>query len=192
MGDMPIARKYARIIPRPPAKPALSWLILDKIGEAGETLLDGFFPAKYPEAQMWRNILGLDHTYAFKRATFASLLSQLKREGLVEKIHRGGGWRWRLTARGRSATRLQDSNKPLRSDGRKRLVCFDIPERDRAKRRWLRAELIACGYRQLQRSVWIGEVPLPKAFIKGLDEMELRGWVHILRVEAEGSLRGEP
>lgn len=188
---MPIARRYARIIPPHPKRPSISWLILDKIGEAGMALLDGFFPAKYPEARMWRGILGLDPTYRFKRETFASLLSQLKRQGLVERTNWKGrdGWYWRLTARGRAALRSRERDALPKSDGRKRLVCFDIPERDRAKRRWLRGELIACGYHPLQRSVWIGEAPLPQAFIEGLDLMHLRRRVYIVRVTAEGSWR---
>ncbi|OHA09099.1 MAG: hypothetical protein A3B37_00965 [Candidatus Sungbacteria bacterium RIFCSPLOWO2_01_FULL_59_16] len=82
----------------------------------------------------------------------------------------------------------QKHDRTLRADGQKRLVCFDIPERDRAKRQWLRGELIVCGYRQLQKSVWIGEIPLPQDFIEALDALELRGRVHVLRVESEGTL----
>ncbi len=185
---MPIARRYARVVPRPAARPTLARLILEKIGEAGEVLLDSFFPAKYPEARLWRTFLGLDPSYEFRRPTFAVLLSQLKSQGLVEKIRRKKRWRWRLTAQGRSTLRGPGADQLPRPDGRKRLVCFDIPERDRAKRRWLRGELLACGYRPLQKSVWIGEAPLPQAFIAELDVLELRGKVHLLRVESAGSM----
>lgn len=188
---MPIARKYARIITRRPAKRTLTQLILEELGKAGESLLDSFFPAKYPEARLWRNLLGLDHAYVFKRATFAAILSQLKTQGLVERVERHGRWHWRVTSNGRSALRASTASEPPRSDGRKRLVCFDIPERDRAKRRWLRRELIACGYEALQKSVWIGETPLPQDFIAGLDALGLRDHVHLLRVETVGTLKGE-
>lgn len=179
-----------RVIARPAPKPTLSRLILGKIGELGEGVLDSFFPAKYPEARMWRGILGLDHTYQFRRATFASLLSQMKRQGLVERTARKekSGWCWRLTARGRAALRSREADVFPKSDGRKRLVCFDIPERDRAKRRWLRAELIACGYRPLQKSVWVGETPLPQEFAETLDALDLCDRVCIVRVASVGSL----
>lgn len=186
---MPIARKYARVIPRQPAMPSLTRLILEKIGEASWVLLDSFFPAKYPEARLWRELLGLDPSYEFRRPTFAVILSQLKSEGLVEKIGRRGKWHWRLTPQGRAVLRVRGDGQPPRPDGRRRLVCFDIPERDRAKRRWLRAELLACGYRLLQKSVWIGEAPLPPAFVAELDVLELRGQVHVLGIESAGSLR---
>lgn len=161
--------------------PTITRLILEKIGEAGVAVLDSFFPAKYPEARLWRKILGLDSSYEFKRASFASRLSQLQSGGLVAKTRRSGKTLWRLTAEGRSALRGSRADQ-LKPDGRRRVVCFDIPERDRAKRRWLRAELVACGYRQLQRSVWIGEVPLPTDFITDLDALGLHSHVHIFLV----------
>ena len=184
---MPVARKFKRIAPRP-ARPSLSGLILGKVAEAGEVLLDSFFPAKYPEARVWRGIPGLDFSYEFKRPTFVAILSQLKAQGLVKQIPKRGRRYWRLTARGRAAlAERRHSVSPL-PDGQKRLVCFDIPERDRAKRRWLRGELIASGYRQLQKSVWIGDTPLPREFIDALDALDLRGRVHLLRVTSGGTL----
>lgn len=188
---MPISRRFKRRAPRDSQKSTLTRLILEKIGEAGEILLDSFFPAKYPEARLWRNILGLNSSYKFERATFASLLSKFKAQRLVEKVTKPGGRHWRLTTQGRSYIREPYQDELPRSDGRKRLVCFDIPEYDRAKRRWLRTELMACGYRPLQKSVWIGEAPLPQAFITELDVLELRDRVHILLVESGGSLDGQ-
>jgi DNA-binding transcriptional regulator PaaX len=92
---------------------------------------------------------------------------------------------------GRTALTEARHSTSHRSDGQKRLVCFDIPERDRAKRRWLRGELIASDYHQLQKSVWIGKTPLPQEFIEALDTLELRGRVHLLRVGSEGTLRSK-
>lgn len=184
---MPIAKKFKHIIPRSP-RISLTRLILEKIAEGGETLLDSFFPAKYPEARMWRKLIGLDSSYEFKRPTFVAILSQLKAQRLVEGMPKRGRTHWRLTQAGRTTLAEKQHDAPPRPDGKKRLVCFDIPEQDRAKRQWLRGELIACGYRQLQKSVWIGEVPLLSDFIETLDALELRGCVHILRVESKGTL----
>lgn len=187
---MPIARKFARAVARP-ARPNLTRLILGKIAEAGEVLLDSFFPAKYPEARLWRNILGLDPSYEFKRPTFVAVLAQLKAQGLVQSAPKRGRRYWRPTPAGRAALAERQRYPATRPDGQKRLVCFDIPERDRAKRRWLRGELIASGYRQLQKSVWIGTTPLPQELIEALDTLGLHGRVHLLRVESEGTLRSK-
>ncbi len=184
---MPIARKFARAVSRP-ARPSLTRLILEKIGEAGEVLLDSFFPAKYPEARLWRKLLGLDPSYEFKRPTFTAILSQLKAQGLIRPAPKRDRRYWRLTPAGRAALIERQRGTLHRPDGHTRLVCFDIPERDQAKRRWLRGELITSGYRQLQKSVWVGETPLPQEFIEALDTLELRGQVHILRVAPGGTL----
>lgn len=184
---MPIARKFKHIVPRSP-QISLTRLVLEKIAEGGEVLLDSFFPAKYPEARLWRKLIGLDPSYEFKRPTFVAILSQLKTQGLIERTPKRGRIHWRLTQTGRTTLSEKPRTAPPRPDGQRRLVCFDIPERDRAKRQWLRGELIACGYHQLQKSVWIGEVPLPRDFIEMLDALELRGCVHILRVESKGTL----
>lgn len=168
------------------AAATITRVILEKIGEAGEVVLDSFFPAKYPEARLWRKLLGLDSSYEFKRASFASRISQLQSNGLVAKSRRSGKAFWRLTPDGRAVLDGAAGGRP-QPDGKRRLVCFDIPERDRAKRRWLRTELVACGYRPLQRSVWIGETPLPTDFIANLDALNLRPHVYILGVDGGDS-----
>lgn len=185
---MPIARKYRAVVARP-KRPTLAGLILEHIAEAGEALLDSFFPRKYPQARLWRKLLGLDATYEFKRATFASILSQFQAQGLVERRVKTGQSFWRVTHRGRAAVGVRPPARQPNADGQKRIVCFDIPERDRAKRQWLRGELIALGYQPLQRSVWIGESPLPVEFIEALDTLKLYDCVRILRVESKGTLR---
>jgi DNA-binding transcriptional regulator PaaX len=184
---MGIQRRYRERVARR-RQPTLTGLILEKISEAGEALLDGFFPAKYPEARLWRNIIGLDRSYEFKRSTFSSLLSQLRQQGLVERRVRSGRSYWRITPREQGAVVQQVRVSPLPADGRKRLVCFDIPERGRTKRRWLRGELLALGYQPFQKSVWIGETPLPREFLSDLDALALRGRVQVLLVMSEGTL----
>lgn len=184
---MSIAKKFKHIAPRN-TRASLTRLVLEKVAEGGEILLDSFFPAKYPEARLWRKIIGLDPSYEFKRPTFVAILSQLKAQGLVEGTLKHGRTHWRLSQAGRAVLTEKQHTTPPRPDGKKRLICFDIPEHDRAKRQWLRGELVAYGYRQLQKSVWIGEVPLPSDFIATLDALELRGCVHILHVESKGTL----
>lgn len=167
----------------------LTDLILEKVAEAGMCFVDSFFPAKYPEARMWRNLLGYGNSYKFERKTFTSILSRLKAEGLVAVRKDGRKSLWNTTAKGNERfVRLRDGANIPKSDGIKRLVVFDIPEKERAKRRWLRGELIALEYRQLQKSVWLGEVPLPVDFIGGLDALRLNGKVHIFRIESDGAI----
>ena len=69
-----------------------------------------------------------------------------------------------------------------------RIVCFDILEHQRKKRRWIREALLGLGYRQLQKSVWIGYAPLQESFLDDLDLLSLRNQVHIFSVSQKGTL----
>lgn len=168
----------------------LTRLILEKISEFGEATISAFFPAKYPEARLWRRILGLDDRYRFRRETFSSVLSRLRAQGLVAR--RGARQKsvWRLTPRGVAyAAASARADKSPRPDGVRRLVIFDIPERERAKRDAIRLELVAAGFRPLQKSVWYGERPLPEGFLELVDALALARYIHIVSVRDTGTLR---
>lgn len=171
---------------RLPQALTLSRLILEKLGELGVGTLDAFFPAKYPEARLWRKLLGLDARHRFKRETFSVLLSRLQASGLVARSGSRRRSVWRLTRRGEEEAARRASADA--GDGVARLVVFDIPERERAKRDAIRLELVAAGYRQLQKSVWCGERPLPADFVELVDALGLRKHVYIFSVRRAGTL----
>lgn len=107
--------------------------------------------------------------------------------GLVERRGTKKTSIWYLTSRGEKYLK-KEMDKP-RPDGVRRLVIFDIPEKEREKRRVIRGELTGLGYSQLQKSVWMGEVPLPKDFIILLDTLNLHGKVHIFSIRERGTLQ---
>lgn len=171
---------------------SLTKAIFGKLGELGMGTLDAFFPPNYPEAAIWRPLLGLDTKRKISRQTIATILWRLKREGLVEQT-KGRKSAWVLTKQGKHLYDTgQEKLKPPRRDGITRLVVFDIPEQERKKRDAIRAELVAAQYTQLQKSVWIGEYPLPEDFIELIDELGLERNIHILRVLTQGTLKKGP
>ena len=174
--------------PKPRRFPTLSGIILEKLAELGEVAVGSFFPAKYPEARLWRSLLGLDAHYHFRRDTFSTLLSRLRAQGLIVRSGSNRRSRWRLTSRGEAHLGAITGAERVRSDGVRRLVIFDIPEKERAKRGAIRIELTAAGFRQLQKSVWYGERPLPEDFLELLDALRLRRHVHIFSVREQGTL----
>jgi phenylacetic acid degradation operon negative regulatory protein len=159
---------------------------MEKLAEFGEVTVGSFFPAKYPEARLWRKLLGLDDRYRFRRETFSSILWRLKAQGLVVRSGTAKQSVWRLSPRGRAFLAAPAFEK--RPDGVRRLVIFDIPEKERAKRDAIRLDLAAAGFRQLQKSVWYGERPLPEDFVTLLDALNLRRHVHIFSVREKGTL----
>jgi len=54
------------------------------------------------------------------------------------------------------------------------LVMYDIPSEKRKERNWFRRHLIKFGYIMVQKSVWVGPSPLPKEFIKYVENIGLK------------------
>lgn len=169
----------------------LSKCILSKIGELGICMLDGFFPKKYPEARIWRNVLGLDDNYEFSKKKFSAIVSKLQSQGLVKRIGPRKKAFWTLTQKGKSCltnNKFEAGISQIHSDGIQRIVIFDIPERERKKRAWIRYNLMSFGYEQMQKSVWSGKSPLPNYFLQDIQTLELEKCVHIFSVRDPGTL----
>ena len=167
----------------------LRHLVLEKIAEAGETTLDAFFPAKYPEARMWRQILEVKPSYIFSKPKFSTMLAKLHKEGFVERRGSRKAAHWKITKKGRLFLEVSRKKADFpQKDGVMRIVCFDIPEYQRKKRRWLREALLGVGYSQLQKSVWIGYSPLPEDLLEDLDLLSLRDQVHLFSIREKGTL----
>ena len=113
-------------------------------------------------------------------------LSRMKRNGLLNNAHRN----WSVTHEGKMllAKRKEDIPKLSRSYHNKDrkfkkevIVVFDIPEKRRRYRDWLRDELTNLGFQQIQKSVWFGPT-LPKEFVNFLDEERLLKYVRFFKV----------
>jgi DNA-binding transcriptional regulator PaaX len=61
------------------------------------------------------------------------------------------------------------------------IIIFDIPEKERQKRDWLRGELVALGFVSLQKSVWFGPAPIPKKFIEYLAKMNIISYLKFFK-----------
>lgn len=177
---------------------SLTRAILEHLVESGKLMIDAFFPKYYPGTGLVRGLFGLDpehHPYReVSKASLSSILWRLKRDGLVILVGARGKAAWAVTKKGR---RYLGASKPrlyrferilLPPDGVLRLVTFDVPERERKKRHWLRGELIACGFDPLHKSVFIGNRALPEDMIKRIDELRLGKYVHIVSIKQSGTL----
>lgn len=166
----------------------LKRLILEKIAELGEVMLDGFFPAKYPEARLWRDLLGGRQSRKFSRPTFSVILSRLRKEGLVQRSGSRKRSVWTVTKMGLREIQKKQQVIPAQ-DGIPRIVSFDIPEKERKKRRWIREALFEFGYQSLQKSVWLGFSPLPDDFFENLDLLALREHIHVFSIGKMGTIQ---
>lgn len=134
------------------------------------------------------------------RQQFYKRLHYLKRQGLVVKQYAKGEMQWILTKRG--GKRLQEYRR-IRADPFSSvhtnfsapkgesitIIAFDIPEKERRKRGWLRMCLREMGFEPLQKSVWMGERGVPEDFMHALRERRLLGAVHIFAVTRHGTIK---
>lgn len=171
---------------------SIGYAALEILGGLGEATLETFFPKNYSYTRIWRPLLGLERSKRITRRTISTILWRLRCEGLVERKGATKNTVWHLTPAGEARLRGSEKNvlESHASDGITRLVIFDIPEYERKKRAAIRAELIGCGFRHFQKSVWMGECPLPKSFIMLVDDLELAGKVHIFSVRERGTIDG--
>ncbi|MEZ4156364.1 MAG: hypothetical protein R3B52_00085 [Candidatus Paceibacterota bacterium] len=68
--------------------------------------------------------------------------------------------------------RLRLPNYTSEKDENIKIISFDIPEKQRKQRVWLRAALKNLGFEILHQSTWIGKSKLPEEF---LDDLAFRG-----------------
>ena len=134
------------------------------------------------------------------RQQFHRTLQYLKRQGLVVKRNTEGSVRWALTKRG--SGRLQQYRQS-RTDPFSRshinfekpkgggitIVTFDIPEKERRKRDWLRVCLAEMGFTMLQKSVWMAKGAAMEDFIHALRNRELLDYVYIFMVTRQGTVK---
>lgn len=130
-----------------------------------------------------------------QRRNFSKLMYKLKREGII-------------TAKGKQITGITPKGKSLLSklkgkvarrlpsgeiyksseSSSLKVIIFDIPEKERRKRGWLRAVLKRLGFGMLQRSVWAGKRGIPEEFFEDIQKLRLTSYVEIFEVGKTGSL----
>ena len=159
------------------------------------TLLKSGYGASYSklDKNFWRAIEEAESSRLPKNAqkvrlNFRSLLSKLQRDGLVEKR----GDKLNITETGGSKLKkllsLPRSRYNKEVDNSLKIVIFDIPEKERAKRYWLRVRLSELGFTMLQKSVWVGKVKVPEEFLDDLRKIKILGYLDIFAVTKTGSL----
>lgn len=126
-----------------------------------------------------------------KKKAFNSLLKKLRSDGLIETKE----GKIAITKRGRLALKIikqkffPKNHYQVKKDDSFKLVIFDIPEKEKAKRNWLRDSLKEMGFEMIQKSVWSGKIKIPAEFLEDLNWLRLINYVDILAVTKTGSLR---
>lgn len=188
-------------------------IVLEKLAEIGEVAVEGLLNSVWhtlsvtsamllPYGESYRKLKNLAYakphfTIDFKsKVAFWSLLSKLKREGLIAENQKG---KLVISSIGKQYLEERspipywfkiyrvvvnpDKNALI-------LIVFDVPEIERIKRDWLRYQLDILGFRMLQQSVWWGNNLLPKNFIQDLEKYKILPYIHIFKVDKKGTISG--
>ncbi|MDO8516000.1 MAG: hypothetical protein Q7S28_01995 [bacterium] len=136
-----------------------------------------------------------------ERHSFYTLLTHMQKTGLVQKESNRGISSWRITSKGREkksaittskkkikTPKIPSSEYPIQESDKLIIVIFDIPEKEKYKREWLRGSLIDMTLKLVQKSVWMGNVQLHPAFIADLKKYNLLRHVKIFSATELGNL----
>lgn len=129
---------------------------------------------------------------------YYNLLYKLKEDGLIKVEARNKTNFFSITGKGKekleklkldNIKRLPRPMSYSKEKGQFTIVVFDIPEKERSKRAWIREVLKNLDLKMIQKSVWVGKVKIPKQFIDDLDKFNMVDFVEIFEISKAGSLK---
>lgn len=132
-----------------------------------------------------------------EKRRFDDLLYRLVRDNLVRR-EKDKKLFLKLTLRGKKylgklrfmkSEALPSNQYQSEDENLLKIVIFDIPEKEKRKRAWLRAALKNLEFTMLQKSVWIGRAKLSREFISAIDDLDLSSYVEIFAISKTGSLK---
>ncbi|OGZ02906.1 MAG: CRISPR-associated endonuclease Cas2 [Candidatus Liptonbacteria bacterium RIFOXYB1_FULL_36_10] len=133
-----------------------------------------------------------------ERKRCQNLIYTLEKDGLLKRAKKGGKRFIFKTKKGK------EKEKELKEKSRKNfpkkeykvarsenfsIVIFDVPERERKKRDWVREVLKNMDFKMVQKSVWIGKIKIPKEFINDLFKLKMDKYVEVFEISKTGSLK---
>lgn len=147
----------------------------------GDLLLATLASAR--NTRRFRSLLRDRKIKKYKDKTLRVTLSRLKEKGYITKSSNG----WLITNKGKDRISREElygyfPSPFLKDAASNTIISFDIPERSRVLRNWLRNQIKIFGYKMLQQSLWIGPGPLPPYFLKRLVNLKIKENVRIFKV----------
>ncbi|MFA6076908.1 MAG: hypothetical protein WC735_02425 [Candidatus Paceibacterota bacterium] len=124
------------------------------------------------------------------RRRLTIFISKMKHDGLIETENN----KFKISGKGIDKLNKLRNNLPGRfyernHKGNSVIISFDIPERLRRKRNWLREVIRNFGFRMIHQSVWMGKGKVPKDFIEDLENLKILEFVEIFEISKTGSLK---
>ena len=133
-----------------------------------------------------------------EKQRFYNLIYYLKSDGIISEITSGGKKWYNIPEKGKRKLAgllaiknniIPFSRYPKISGNKFTIVVFDVPEKEKKKREWLRATLGQLGYKAIQRSVLLGKTKIPQPFLADIKRLRMMDYIEIFEITKTGSLR---
>lgn len=121
----------------------------------------------------------------FKKSNYYRLVKRSLETGYIEKIIKNNKTYLRLTSTGQEKTKRDFPFTLLQNkkwDGKWRVVIFDIEEKERKNRDFLRVKLKELGFGMIQKSVWISPYNFAVDFREFIKSFGLADQVFVIEV----------
>jgi len=153
------------------------------------------------QGKLRKEIVKGENFYVAKedKQRYYNIIYKLKKSGLIEEKVKNNKKFFQITAIGRDKLITLKNKQKIglpeikqfkKEDSDKfTIVIFDIPEREKRKRNWLRSILKNIGLEMIQKSVWIGKVKIPKDLIDKAQELKIINFIEIFEITKGGSLK---
>ncbi len=129
-----------------------------------------------------------------EKQKFYNLLYKLQKDGLVKKEKNGLKKSiWTITKMGLKKLKLKkrfnlSTKYKIQASQSRKVIIFNISEKEKEKRNWLRSVLSNLEFTMLQKSVWIGNNELPIEFLENLKKLKLLSCVKVFSVMNDGNI----
>lgn len=151
-----------------------------------------------------RVAMNAEHQAQEEKQVFYNLMYRLREQGLVENEKHGTKTMLSITQKGKE--KIRDLKKYFADNANKRqpvmppthypktkssasiIISFDVPEKEKYKRAWLRSVLRNLEYKILHESVWIGTNALPKELLNECRRLNMTKYIHIFSVLKKGTI----
>lgn len=127
-----------------------------------------------------------------QKQRFYSLVNRLQEQGLIEKRISKDQTKFHLTNLGsikseKLLNRFKASKKiekqEIIKENKLKIIIFDIPEKEKHKRNWLRKQLVELEFKMLQKSVWLGKNKIPLRLIQDFQNFKIMPYIHIFYID---------
>lgn len=160
---------------------SISKTVLAILWQTGELTVKAFFP--HPYSHVFCN-------HKDRRGIYNSL-RRLENKKFISRFKKNNETIFRLTAKGEKEAFFEHLDaklalyKPKRSkwDGFWRIIFFDIPEKKRRYRDYLRDVLKILGFKELQKSIWITPHKIPNFLQDLLWEERIKHFTRFITVK---------